>query len=73
MPARGQDSRARRAAPPAKAKLDRDRTSHQASLPLLTTKSGHTSIRSLGKYARPGAEALAAWRQQTDRTRRGRG
>ncbi len=44
-----------------------------AALPLLMTKSGHTSIRSLGKYARPGVEALAAWQQQqTDRTRRGR-
>jgi integrase len=43
-----------------------------ASSPLLMTKSGHTSIRSLGKYARPSVEALAAWQQQTDRTRRGR-
>ena len=31
-----------------------------ASLPLLMTKSGHTSVRSLGKYARSGVEALAA-------------
>jgi integrase len=43
-----------------------------ASTPLLMTKSGHASIRSLAKYARPGTEALAAWQQQTDRTRRGR-
>jgi integrase len=43
-----------------------------ASAPLLMTKSGHASIRTLGKYARPGTEALAAWQQQTDRTRRGR-
>jgi integrase/recombinase XerC/integrase/recombinase XerD len=43
-----------------------------ASSPLLMTKSGHTSLRTLGKYARPGTEALAAWQQQTDRTRRGR-
>jgi integrase/recombinase XerC/integrase/recombinase XerD len=43
-----------------------------ASAPLLMTKSGHSSLRTLGKYARPGTEALAAWQQQTDRTRRGR-
>jgi integrase/recombinase XerC/integrase/recombinase XerD len=36
------------------------------------TKSGHSSLRTLGKYARPGTEALAAWQKQTDRTRRGR-
>lgn len=44
----------------------------RASAPLLVTKSGHLSLRTLGKYARPGTEALAAWQQQTDRTRRGR-
>jgi hypothetical protein len=43
-----------------------------ASAPLLMTKSGHSSLRTLGRYARPGTEALAAWQQQTDRTRRGR-
>lgn len=43
-----------------------------AALPLLMTKSGHTSIRSLGKYARPGTEALARRQEQPDRTRRGR-
>jgi integrase/recombinase XerC/integrase/recombinase XerD len=43
-----------------------------ASAPMLMTKSGHSSLRTLGKYARPGTEALAAWQQQTDRTRRGR-
>jgi len=43
-----------------------------ASAPMLMTKSGHTSIRSLGKYARPSVEALAAWQAKTDRTRRGR-
>ena len=43
-----------------------------ASPPLLMTKSGHSSIRSLAKYAWPGTEALAAWQQLTDRTRRGR-
>jgi integrase/recombinase XerC/integrase/recombinase XerD len=39
---------------------------------LLMTKSGHASIRTLGKYARPGTEALAKWQQETDRTRRRR-
>ena len=34
-------------------------------MPLLMTKLGHASIRSLAKYARPGTEALAAW-QETD-------
>jgi integrase len=43
-----------------------------ASAPMLMTKSGHASIRTLGKYARPGTEALARWQQETDRTRRGR-
>ncbi len=48
------------------------RSMRRASAPLLMTKSGHSSLRTLGKYARPGTEALAAWQQQTDRTRRGR-
>jgi hypothetical protein len=39
---------------------------------MLMTKSGHASIRTLGKYARPGTEALAKWQRETDRTRRGR-
>jgi integrase/recombinase XerC/integrase/recombinase XerD len=43
-----------------------------ASAPMLMTKSGHASIRTLGKYARPSTEALARWQQETDRTRRGR-
>lgn len=43
-----------------------------ASAALLMTKCGHTSLRRLGKYARPGTEALAAWQQAIDRTRRGR-
>jgi integrase len=43
-----------------------------ASAPMLMTKSGHASIRTLGKYARPSTEALAAWQARTDRTRRGR-
>jgi hypothetical protein len=40
-------------------------TEDRIALPM--TKSGHASIRTLGKYARPGTE-LAAW-QQTDRSR----
>ena len=44
-----------------------------ASAPMLMTKSGHASIRTLGKYARPGTEALAKWQQESDRTRRGAG
>ena len=32
-----------------------------ASVPLLMTKSGHSSIRSLARYARPGTGPLAAW------------
>jgi integrase/recombinase XerC/integrase/recombinase XerD len=43
-----------------------------ASAPLLMTKSGHSSLRTLGKYARPGTEALAAWQRRTDPHRRGR-
>jgi integrase/recombinase XerC/integrase/recombinase XerD len=43
-----------------------------ASAPLLMTKSGHSSLRTLGKYARPGTEALAAWQRKTDPHRRGR-
>jgi integrase len=42
------------------------------SAPMLMTKSGHASIRTLGKYARPGTEARAKWQQQSDRNRRGR-
>ena len=36
------------------------------SAPMLMTKSGHASIRTLAKYARPGTEALARWQQETD-------
>jgi integrase len=43
-----------------------------ASLPMLMTKSGHESIRSLGRYARPGVEALARWQSESDPMRRGR-
>ncbi len=37
-----------------------------ASTPMLMRMSGHTSIRSLGKYSRPSAEALIRWQAQTD-------
>jgi integrase len=37
-----------------------------ASTPMLMKMSGHTSVRSLAKYARPSTEALARWRAQTD-------
>jgi integrase len=47
-------------------------TEDGASAPMLMTKSGHSSLRTLGKYTRPGTEALAAWQARTDRTRRGR-
>ncbi|MBH0780378.1 tyrosine-type recombinase/integrase [Nocardia bovistercoris] len=37
-----------------------------ASTPMLMTLSGHTSVRSLTKYARPSKEALLAWQAGTD-------
>lgn len=37
-----------------------------ASTPMLMRMSGHSSVRSLGKYARPSAEALIRWQAQTD-------
>ncbi|MQY22040.1 tyrosine-type recombinase/integrase [Nocardia macrotermitis] len=37
-----------------------------ASTPMLMTLSGHTSVRSLAKYARPGKDALLAWQANTD-------
>jgi integrase len=43
-----------------------------ASTPMLMKMSGHTSVRSLAKYAQPSAEALARWRAQTDPATRGR-
>jgi integrase len=43
------------------------------SAPMLMSKSGHTSLRTLGKYARPSAEALAKHQRDTDPHRRGRG
>jgi integrase len=42
------------------------------SLPLLMAKSRHTSLRSLQRYVRPGAEAVAALTAATDPTRRRR-
>jgi integrase/recombinase XerC/integrase/recombinase XerD len=41
-----------------------------ASTPMLMTLSGHTSVRSLAKYARPSAEALARWQAERDPARR---
>lgn len=40
------------------------------SAPMLMTKSGHTSITSLARYARPSAEALARWEAERDPARR---
>jgi len=40
------------------------------SAPMLMTKSGHTSITSLARYARPSAEALARWEAEHDPARR---
>jgi integrase len=40
------------------------------SLPLLMAKSRHASLRSLQRYARPGAEAVAAMTAATDPARR---
>ncbi|MEU4341814.1 site-specific integrase [Nocardia sp. NPDC023852] len=37
-----------------------------ASTPMLMKMSGHVSVRSLGKYVRPSAEALARWCAETD-------
>lgn len=34
-----------------------------ATAPLLMAKSGHARLRTLGRYARPGTEALARWQQ----------
>ncbi|WP_239003558.1 tyrosine-type recombinase/integrase [Nocardia panacis] len=43
-----------------------------ASTPMLMKMSGHISVRGLGKYARPSAEALARWRAETDPAARSR-
>ncbi len=41
-----------------------------ASAPLLLSKSRHQSITSLGRYARPGVEALQRWEAERDPARR---
>jgi len=41
-----------------------------ASTPMLMAKSGHTSVASLARYARPSAEALIRWQAQRDPARR---
>lgn len=41
-----------------------------ANTPMLMALSGHTSVRSLAKYARPSAEALARWQAERDPARR---
>jgi len=41
-----------------------------ASTPMLMAKSGHTSVTSLARYARPSAEALARWQERNDPARR---
>jgi len=41
-----------------------------ASTPMLMAKSGHTSVASLARYARPSAEALQHWQEQNDPARR---
>ena len=41
-----------------------------ASTPMLLAKSGHTSVASLARYARPSAEALARWQERNDPARR---
>jgi integrase/recombinase XerC/integrase/recombinase XerD len=37
---------------------------------MLMAKSGHTSVASLARYARPSAAALARWQAQRDPARR---
>ena len=41
-----------------------------ASTPMLMAKSGHTSVASLARYARPSAEALGRWQASRDPSRR---
>jgi integrase len=41
-----------------------------ASTPMLMAKSGHTSVASLARYARPSSEALQRWQEQNDPARR---
>jgi hypothetical protein len=44
--------------------------SGKAHAPMLMALSGHTSVRSLAKYARISAEALAQWQAERDPARR---
>jgi hypothetical protein len=37
---------------------------------MLLAKSGHMSVASLARYARPSAEALARWQERNDPARR---
>jgi integrase len=39
---------------------------HGASTPMLMALGGHTSVRSLTKYAKVSAEALGRWHAETD-------
>ena len=41
-----------------------------ASTPMLMAKSGHTSVASLARYAKPSAEALQRWQEKNDPARR---
>jgi integrase/recombinase XerC/integrase/recombinase XerD len=41
-----------------------------ASTPMLMAKSGHTSVASLARYAKPSPEALQRWQEQNDPARR---
>ena len=41
-----------------------------ASTPMMMAMSGHTSVASLARYARPSVEALARWQQDRDPARR---
>ena len=40
------------------------------STPMMMTKSGHTSVRSLARYARPSVEALQRYEAERDPSRR---
>jgi hypothetical protein len=42
-----------------------------ASTPMFPVKSGHTSVASLVRYAKPSAEALARWQAPPDPAARG--
>jgi integrase/recombinase XerC/integrase/recombinase XerD len=37
---------------------------------MFMAKSGHTSVATLARYARPSAEALQQWQEQNDPARR---